>query len=231
MQMFVVSNVFSFRVCESVDSIVWYLLKIDLVEERSRLVVLLELMMLFICFKMWVFSRFCRRWSRYVNCLSYGWVSFFVCFGCISCRFMIRSLLYLNIVYSLQFSYELNFLFLNCCRSHWTMVKAVAVLNSSEGVKGTITFVQEADGSFNFDILFNFIYFLALFYLVQWNYWASYLILCRTNYCNWKRFWSEAWSSWIPCSCSWGYNKWLHVNWYCPLNWIWISLILVIVMR
>ncbi|KAJ6434332.1 hypothetical protein OIU84_017943 [Salix udensis] len=31
-------------------------------------------------------------------------------------------------------------------RSHRTMVKAVAVLNSSEGVKGTINFTQEGDG-------------------------------------------------------------------------------------
>ena len=31
-------------------------------------------------------------------------------------------------------------------RSHRTMVKAVAVLNSSEGVSGTIFFTQEGDG-------------------------------------------------------------------------------------
>lgn len=32
------------------------------------------------------------------------------------------------------------------CRSHRIMVKAVAVLNSSEGVSGTIFFTQEGDG-------------------------------------------------------------------------------------
>jgi hypothetical protein len=31
-------------------------------------------------------------------------------------------------------------------RTHRTMVKAVAVLNSSEGVSGTIFFTQEGDG-------------------------------------------------------------------------------------
>lgn len=32
-------------------------------------------------------------------------------------------------------------------RSHRTMVKAVAVLSSSEGVKGTVYFAQEGDGN------------------------------------------------------------------------------------
>ena len=34
-------------------------------------------------------------------------------------------------------------------RSHKTMVKAVVVLGSSEGVKGTIYFTQEGDGNLN----------------------------------------------------------------------------------
>lgn len=38
--------------------------------------------------------------------------------------------------------------FFHLFRSHITMVKAVVVLNSSEGVNGTVYFTQEGDGTF-----------------------------------------------------------------------------------
>lgn len=47
--------------------------------------------------------------------------------------------------------YETIDLFLyKFCRSHITMVKAVVVLSSSEGVSGTVHFTQEGDGICHF---------------------------------------------------------------------------------
>lgn len=92
-------------------------------------------------------------------------------------------------------------------RSHSTMVKAVAVLGSSESVKGTIFFTQEGDG--NLISVWLVLKLIALFdvHIISFFFF-------RSNNSNWKPFWPQAWSSWIPCSRPWGHNKWLHVNWY-----------------
>ena len=95
-------------------------------------------------------------------------------------------------------------------RIHIIMGKAVAVLNSSEGVTGTIYFAQEGDGKFWVSVLWlvkESIKYCGVFScLIMFSF--------RSHYCDRKYLRPQAWAPWIPCSCPWWHHKWLHVNWY-----------------
>lgn len=87
------------------------------------------------------------------------------------------------------------------------MVKAVAVLGSSEGVSGTIFFTQEGDGNLVNGFVYTvYVHFFSVLYLVQRVF--------RSNHCYGQCFWSQARASWIPCSRLRWHNQWLHVDWY-----------------
>lgn len=76
------------------------------------------------------------------------------------------------------------FLFQKFCRSHKniTMVKAVVVLNSSEGVSGTVQFTQEGDGM----IICIELVAISLYCWVWVNANLFLLLFFRPNNCNWK---------------------------------------------
>lgn len=67
------------------------------------------------------------------------------------------------------------------------MAKGVAVLNSSEGVKGTIFFTQEGDGSFFFITSLKpiFIFIFPSFQMIEF----FVLVFCRCDHCDWNSFW------------------------------------------
>lgn len=91
------------------------------------------------------------------------------------------------------------------------MVKAVAVLGSSESVKGTIYFAQEGDG-----IIVLSIYIHRVNYCID-NHLTYVLVTGRSDNCDRKYLGPQARTSRISCSCAWRHHKWLHVNWYLTL--------------
>ena len=72
------------------------------------------------------------------------------------------------------------------------MGKGVAVLNSSEGVKGTIFFTQEGDGTFLFSLskyLKPFCFGFTSYEMME-IFGLFFFVFCRCDLCDWNSFWT-----------------------------------------